>query len=191
MASINGITVKSLKRTFGHEGEVLYSGDIYLGTKKLGSWSQDSWGVPDMIHLDKAYSQEKLNAAIAKANPEKAVSGTSRNGAKYEIPYDIELLMADLVMLKSDEKDFNAALRDGYYGVLIYTDGYHCNYWHLPKKYTECSLEQLKKILAGQIERVKKEFFKERPGHEHFFKIYRSRDDFSLGIKITLKEVSA
>lgn len=190
MAFINGITIKSVKRTFGHEGELLYSGTIYCGNQKIGHWAQDAWSGPDVVHLEKPYSPGKLNAAIAKANPDKAISGNSKSGKSYEIPYDIELLMADLILLKSDEKEFNKALREGYHGLFIYSDGYHCNYWYLPKKYTAYTDEQLKAVLSAEIEVAKKEFFKETPGHEHIVRVYRSQDDFSIGSKITLKEIT-
>lgn len=39
MASINNVTVKSLKTFSGHEGEPCYWGNLYLGNKKIGSWS--------------------------------------------------------------------------------------------------------------------------------------------------------
>ena len=47
MASIKGIELKNIKTFRGVEYPVNYQGNIYYNGKKLGFWSQDSWGGPD------------------------------------------------------------------------------------------------------------------------------------------------
>lgn len=34
MASINGVTIRGLKKFYGHDGETLYQGNVYYNGKK-------------------------------------------------------------------------------------------------------------------------------------------------------------
>lgn len=52
MASIKGIELKHLQDFRGHEGETLVQGDVYYKGKKVGYYSQDSWGGCDIFNLD-------------------------------------------------------------------------------------------------------------------------------------------
>lgn len=60
MAKINGIEIKNLKEFKGHEQETLYQANIYYKGKKVGFWSQDSWGGEDRIDLDYSLPKELL-----------------------------------------------------------------------------------------------------------------------------------
>lgn len=188
MASINGISVRKLTHFLGHEGEDLYQGTLYLGNKKLGFWSQDSWGGPDRVNLDNKYSAGLLNAAITALNPDKAIHG-SAHGKGYTVPYDLELLLDDYLALNQDEKAFQQALRSGYSGVLIASDGYHQAIWSLPASYTQLSDDDLQKQLAAQIETARSSFLKETPYNKHTVKIYRTHSDFSLGEPIKAEAI--
>lgn len=52
MASIKGVTLKSVKQFEGHEGEILYEGNIYVDNKKVGSFEDGDWGGPPTIEFD-------------------------------------------------------------------------------------------------------------------------------------------
>lgn len=54
MASINGLTLKNIVEFKGHEGEPLFQGNIYYNNKKVGFFSQDSWGGEEHVQVDKA-----------------------------------------------------------------------------------------------------------------------------------------
>ena len=60
MASINGIELKGIKEFKGHEFEYLIQGNIYYKGKKVGWYSQDSWGGCDHIDLDYSLPKELL-----------------------------------------------------------------------------------------------------------------------------------
>ena len=49
MASINGITLKGLRKIPGHDGIPCFSGNLYVDGTKIGSWAQDTWNGPDAI----------------------------------------------------------------------------------------------------------------------------------------------
>lgn len=188
MASINGISVRKLTHFLGHEGEDLYQGTLYLGSKKLGFWSQDSWGGPDRVNLDDKYSARLLNAAITALNPDKAIHG-SAHGKGYTVPYDLELLLNDYLALTQDEKAFQQALRTGYTGVMIASDGYHQAIWSLPESYTKLSDAELHRKLDAQIEKARSSFLKETPYNKHTIKVYRTPADFSLGEAISVENI--
>ena len=125
MASINGIMVKNLKTFCGHEGEPCFQGNLYLGGKKIGFWSQDSHGaIMDNVDLDREYSEIYLRKKIEELNKDKAISGKSISGADYTIEYSLESLMSDLLGLLDDEKTFKKAVKNGYAMTLVVTDGY-------------------------------------------------------------------
>lgn len=188
MASINGISVKRLTHFLGHEGEDLYQGTLYLNNKKIGFWSQDSWGGPDRVQLDEKYSSRLLDAAITALNPEKAIHG-SAHGKGYVVPYDLELLLNDYLALTQDEKAFQKALKAGYSGVLIASDGYHQAIWSLPASYTQLTDAELCNRLDAQIENARSSFLKETPYNKHTVKIYRTPTDFSLGETINTEDI--
>lgn len=64
MAKIKGIELKGVKRFEGHDdrpGHPTYlMGNIYLDSKKVGSWAQDAWCGPDEIIINSPAVQEKI-----------------------------------------------------------------------------------------------------------------------------------
>lgn len=52
MASLNGVEIKNLKMFYGHEGEPLNQGTVYLNGRKLGFWSEDSYGGCNVFDFD-------------------------------------------------------------------------------------------------------------------------------------------
>lgn len=178
MASINGITVKSIKQFQGHDGEPLYQGNLYLNGKKLGFWTQDGWGGPDLFDLDGKFHEDFLREAVKKLNSDKVYAGTVR--------YDLDLLLYDFIVLWKEEKEFKKAVKEGYGGTVVATDGYHVTTWNVPKSYTEMTDEALLKEMEMLIEKAKKGFFADV---KHIVKIYRSLDDFDIGEPIKLEDI--
>ncbi len=188
MASINGISVKGLKSFLGHENEVLYQGSLYLNNKKIGFWSQDSWGGPDRIDLDVKYDKRLLQNAVKSKNEDKAIHGSTERGP-YVVEYDLDLLMYDYIKLAESEKSFKNALKKGYTGVLMATDGFHTTIWNLPKSYTDMSDNDLLSALKAEIDSAKRSFWKESVSVKHEVSIYRSLDDFNIGESINMKDI--
>lgn len=192
MASINGITVKSLTQFRGHEGEPLYQGNIYLGNKKIGWWSQDSHGGCDNIYLDEPYSLTKLEGKVKMLNKEHKHTFARTGGSAIILDYDLELLFGDLMVMQEDEKDFKKAIKNGFAGVLLVTDGYHIFGWNLSDAEVNLTDNDLLKKYSKLIEEGKKKhkFFEENNYTKHEIKIYRSADDFKVGKAISLNDIT-
>lgn len=191
MASINGITVKALKQFRGHEGEPLYQGNVYLGNKKIGFWSQDSHGGYDNIYLDEPYKVRKLEERVRELNRAKEETFSREDGSTYTIDYSLDILFGELMVLCDDEKAFKDAIKNGYAGVLLVTDGYHVFGWNLSKETTNLSDQAILTKFLKSIEDGKKKnsFFKEDRFVKHDIKIYRSLNDFNVGKAIKLEEI--
>lgn len=191
MASINGITVKALKKFRGHEGETLYQGNVYLGNKKIGFWSQDSWGGPDTCYLDEPYRVRKLEAKVKELNNDKAETFSREDGSTYTLDYSLDRMFGDLMVLKDDEDTFKSAIKNGYGGVLLVTDGYHVFGWNLNKEAIDLNDEIILMKFAKEIEDGKKKhkFFGEYGLTKHEVKIYRSLDNFNVGKAIKVEDI--
>ena len=105
MASLNGISIKGLKTFKDHEGMGICQGNLYIGGRKIGFWSQDAWGGPDIVRLDAQYSERKLDSAI------------KEKGFEYS-----EDFLWKLLEMKFDEDDWK---KSGAERLFIGTDGYH------------------------------------------------------------------
>ena len=125
MASLYGVEVKALKTFQGLEGDCL-TGTVYYKGRKLGYWSQDSRGGPDIFEFSIKFIQE----AIEKYKNSNMVK-----------PMDIlyvneEVFMSALVQLTLDEKEYKKFVKKGYNSVVMVTDGYHNWYISTPSKAT-------------------------------------------------------
>lgn len=191
MASINGITVKALKQFRGHEGEPLYQGNIYLGNKKIGWWSQDSWGGCDNIYLDQPYNITKLENTVKCLNLHRRQTFTRGDNSIYTLDYSLDTLFGDLMSLQEDEKEFKKAIKNGFAGLLLVTDGYKIFGWNLAKPTMEMSNEEILVNFNKKIEDGKRQnkFFAEDGYIKHEVKIYRSIDDFNVGRAINLNDI--
>ena len=191
MASINGITVKGLKKFRGHEGEPLYQGNVYLNNKKIGWWSQDSWGGPDSCCLDEPYKVRKLEDKVKELNRDKEETFTRNDGSTCTMSYSLDIMFGDLMELKHDEDTFKAAIKNGFGGVLLVTDGCHVFGWNLGKteaRFTEKDLlEHYAKLIADGKKKYR--FYDEDDFIKHEVKIYRSLDDFNIGKAINLNDI--
>lgn len=192
MASINGITVKGITQFRGHEGEPLYQGNIYLGNKKIGFWSQDAHGGCDNIHLDQQYSITKLESKVKMLNKDHKHTFARTGGSAIILDYDLDLLFGDLMVMQEDEKDFKKAIKNGFAGVLLVTDGYHIFGWNLSNTDVSLTHDELLKKFEKGIEdgKQKYKFFKENNYTKHEIKVYRSADDFKVGKAISLNDIT-
>lgn len=62
-ASIKNLEIRSMRRFLGHEQEELYQGDIYYKGKKIGWYSDDSWGGCAIIDVQSAHREIIENIA--------------------------------------------------------------------------------------------------------------------------------
>ena len=192
MASINGISLKAVKMFRGHEGEPCYQGNVYIGKKKIGFWSQDSWGaVCDNFMFDKPYSAGKLAEKVKALCPERIETRTRDDGSTYTLCYTLEELFTDLLVLQDDEKAFKKANKDGRNGLITVTDGYHQISFVLKESALSSTDDVLLDKLSKFIESEKKKarFFNENDYIKHEVKIYRDIKDFNIGVEISVDDI--
>lgn len=188
MASINGLTVKSLKTFYGHEGESCAQGNLYLGTKKIASWSQDAkGGIMDWVSMEEGFSEKKLRNAIIARNKDKEETGTSCNGNDFTVQYDLENLMCDLLYLKDCEKEFKKVVKTGYQGLVKISNDCWGISVYVKQDVLDLPEEKLKERFSDQIEELKKKGC--RKGQEPYLEVFRSLEDFCIGEKIELNEI--
>ena len=122
MAKMYGVEIKSINKFMGHEGECI-QGTVYYKGKKLGFWSQDSWGGPDRFD----FKESEIDDAVKKY--------------KESLPKDFAFLkfidagifLDEVAQLTEIEKKFKKWSKDGYHTVIkvsnecCYTLG-ACNY---------------------------------------------------------------
>lgn len=177
MANIYGFSVKSLRKFKYHEDITCYSGNLYLNNKKIGTWSQDYMAGPDHFDLIQPYDEQKLDAKIEKLHPAIETEDEKLTG------YNLELLMCDLVKLTLDERRFKKALKEGYIGILIVSDGWHELCWKLGTGVANKTKEEILNEMEEEIEAEKKKagFFHESRGKKHETYLYLTPDDFVIG----------
>lgn len=186
MASIHGISIKNKKNFKGHEGEPLCQADVYLGKTKIAWWTQDAHGGPDDFWFEDGFSERKLNDLIKNLNEDKAIHGISYNGNPYTIDYDLSYLLTDLLVLIDDEKEYKKAVKVKFPMMMTISDGYHWRMIRLRGKYLSMSDDEVKTALHSDIEKAKQSFFK---NEEAKIKIYRSMQDFAVGVPIPLADI--
>lgn len=116
MASINGIELKGVKEFKGHEFEDLVQGNIYYKGKKVGWYSQDSWGGCDHIDLNYTLPKELLKEIkdiLDNYESETLFKGISDlYDKKYNVKFEHkifkggEFLFGDLIQLNDFEKKY-------------------------------------------------------------------------------------
>lgn len=166
MASINSIQIKGLKTFRGHEGELLYQGNIYYKGKKLGFWSQDSWGA---ICDNYDFNQNILKDEVEKYKSSNYVEDEYR---KYT---SLESVLSDLVNLAEQEKMYKKYAKKGYLSTLIVTDGYHEFYGAC--KHTK--KEDVLKTFTDYIKECKAKCYKNK---EAKVLVYTDLNDFNINV---------
>ena len=114
MASINGISIKSLKGFRDPEGMEIYQGNVYYKGKKLGFWSQDSWGGPDHFQFDESI----LDAEVEKFRESELVED------RYRKITNVEIMLGEIVELARMEKEYKKRAKQGYTTLVWAHDGY-------------------------------------------------------------------
>ena len=189
MASIIGISVKGMKQFLGHEGEPLFQGNLYLNNKKIGFWSQDAHGaICDNFTMEYGYSETLLRDMVKKVNADKAHMAGPEN-KRFLLEYSLDFLMSDYITLCEDEKLYKNAVKKGYAGIVVASDGYHTVSWALGSSYMSKNDEELLKVLDNDIKSAKQGFLAEDKYTKHTVKIYRSPGDFVIGEPIQLKDI--
>ena len=161
MATINDIGLKNVKTFRGVEYPVCYQGTIYYKGKRVGYWSQDSWGGPDIFDVSKEI-MDALNEEAKKYYGKDSI-------------YDIDCLMDEILHLTDDEKQYKAFVKKGFNATVLMTDGYHAKYIaykNLPADNTMAS-----KVLDPKVTKFKEEeAFRNK---DITVRIYRTLDDFA------------
>jgi len=166
MASINGIQIKSLKSFKDHDGYTVYQGNIYYKGKKLGFWSEDSWGGCDTFHFDESI----LDAEVERYRKSHMVEDRFRSLVS------IESMLIDIVHLMDDEKMYKKALKNGHTTLMIATDGYHV----FATSCVSTDDRPLKMRWRREfVDDCKKQFFDTWDGKVTF---YESLDDFNVTV---------
>lgn len=108
MASINGVSLKNVKTFKGHDGDGYYSGSVYLNSKKLGHWSQDSYCGPDITD----FPVDKLQQIA------RHIAATNFVELKYKEIYNWSCLIDDVLELKLLEDYFKRIKKIDYNTVV-------------------------------------------------------------------------
>lgn len=186
MATINGLKVKKLKTFFGHEGEICDKGKLYLEGVKIASWKNSAKG-PNTYEFEPGYSEVRLRELIQVMYP----------CAEGGIPYDLDLLIADLVELKLSEKTHkNHLKRSKKFPVTAilstdYDNGKMLEHEVSAMYYFDSREEQpddayFKKSLL----KLAKESEMHHCEENCICITFRSLDDFTIGDPISLKDIS-
>ena len=109
MATINGVTIKNLKTFRGHDGETLAQGSIYLNGKRLGFWSQDSWGGPDQFDFDES---------VLKDACKNFKDGFPKDYRYLEVCDEADVFLGDLL-----KKQLKSYFKKGYKNAVVVSDG--------------------------------------------------------------------
>ena len=148
MASINGISVKSLKTFKDHEGASIAQGNIYCDGKKVGFWSQDSWGGPDSFDGC---------GKIVSERAEKFAAGYPKDDKYAWIQKEPDVFMGNLILLMEIEKMFKKFEKKGGVTGYFMFDGYHISGIWFKQKLTK---EDIEKKYAGDVKKMESNMFK-------------------------------
>lgn len=171
MAKINGVQIKSLKSFSGHDGELLYQGNVYLNGKLLGFWSQNySGGVID----DFGFDESLLDNAVNK------MKSIQTNVCSKEY-YNATSFMCDLITLIEYEKDYKKEVkRHGGKDVVVVfvTDNYNCFYFTILDSNVQIMTNNdIFATYASTFEGISKQLFKNEEEKRY---VFRSLRDFNI-----------
>ena len=166
MASINGISLKSLKHFKDHEGMTIAQGNVYYNGKKLGFWSQDSWGGGDRYDFD----TKDLDTEAKK------YAKSSHVKSEYKNIFNLDCLMYDLICLMDTEKSYKKGIKNGYRSYVEVTDGYHVfGYWSQVPNPTGLAKAEHKKFMDS----IKDKLLKDK---KPVVNVYNSDSDFVIAV---------
>lgn len=165
------LSIKNVKSFRGHEGEECLQGSLYFDGKRVGYWSDNSWGGCMDFDLDR--ETEKMLNAYAKEvlalNPKGFVSKEYDLSSLYQ-GNELEGLMTDLTALWTYEKQWKAGNKKGYPVLMVVKK--NKNYY-----------EELVNCKDSYVEKAKKEY-------PIIIGIYRSTEDFNIDVETGASAVS-
>ena len=181
MASINDVTIKSLKSFIGMEGEA-WQGNVYIDGKKAGFWSQDANGaICDTFDFDTSALAKKASEWYAKNPPIDTIAVYSAGTGHVDMdnlprktPSDdilLECFMDDLLNLSLHEKDYKKNVRKGY-PVTGYIDFLHTKGEKAKYPYTCGGISE--KVITDLLDEERKEYPTAR------LALYTKPEDFIL-----------
>lgn len=152
MASINGISIKKLKKSKTKDDYLIYRGDLYAGDKKLAYWEMG------INRSDRVLPESDVKAS--------QIINTIRTYTDFKESF--ECTMYDLAVLTEDEHFFRMAKKEGYAGVAVVSNDTQYIAHYL-----------LKDDLAKDMRELLKEELEELKNSD--YKVYSSFSDFVLG----------
>lgn len=174
MASMNGISINSLRSFKTAEG-IVWQGEIYLSDKKIGEWSNDAYGGPDLFQMEEGYSFGKLVKELSRLYPEWD-------------DWPEEYFMFELMKLSNREARYKNMLAELSCDVLlVVTDGNIEIGVGLPD-YSDLTDQ---KLLLNEKDYIVELKQKLNSNKKHQVLIYRSLEQFSVGDEINLMDIMA
>lgn len=167
MPKIFGVEIKNVKSRTDHEGCQIHSGTIYMDGKKIGTW-EDSYmsGPPDYNIPD-----EDWKALVERAD---RFYGICKGDHDYSLfKGDPDILIADLVELKEQERMYAQCLKNGF-GTMIIIAGAYGMYSAL---YVRYKVDDWETQFQKEIEDASKGLVREY-GKPLKMKYITSMDDF-------------
>lgn len=173
MASIYGVSIKSLKTFRGHEGEPLYQGDVYIDKEKQGFWSQDAHGAIEDNYDFNTWALNVLASDFKRDHLDEMDDLTARF-------FDCDALLLEVTTLMDKEKMFNKAVKAGNAGIIVVSNTYEMR--SLP---VSDDVLLNRDYLENLIDNFVKETAKKLPAWESkdllTVDVYSSKRDFNLG----------
>lgn len=166
MATINGITIKSYKTFRGIEYPVCREANIWKNGKKIGTFTEDSWGgEADMTDgLEEAVKASALQYQ------------TACKGSKYyEYEADAEVFISHILTLVEYEKIYKDICKKGFPFVLFVGNDIKYHAWGFKKEF---DYHDEKKLHSTVKEAIKKEF----PKGNYIMWSYSSEADFNITV---------
>jgi len=152
MAKIKGIEIKAMTKFKGHEGETLTQGNIYMDGKKIGWYSEDSWGGCMNIDIEKEYAKEFNKRAKKHADGE-------------------EYFLYDLINLKLVEDEFKKIIKKGYKALIVVKhERFYNSHIYSPDTDIEKTIAWLDK----------NGYEKYKIDGEYDLKVYKNLEDFNI-----------
>lgn len=163
MASLYGLEIRERKEQKGHEGEVVYSGDLFLHGEYLGSWKEDLTGGPVTYGFDISLVESVVKRYAKDSKRE-----------FYDLPMSsiLACLLWELNNMINTENRVAEFLQAGYKCVILVTDG--CYYiWTPSMEEPSIAMEKNKDAIEQSKQYLSS-------GKEAKVQLYASLSDFII-----------